>query len=200
MRGGELAPTGSALSGLSFLERLLGVELEWNPLTRASRAARAERAGRLGEALRLYFEAGHEERLLTCIRRTVPDVPHRAVLLEAAGELVALRTAMVSAAQRRVVVAKTIADEVADSALALWDSADRLTSVSAQVLATPRLKHAVEHEVRALANLVAELREARSLVTEAMLTDQAGADRLTTARDRLRAQTEAVREVTRELS
>ena len=54
---------GLGLAGWWWLGRL-GLELEWNPLSAASRAARAERRGCYGDALRWYARTADGERLL----------------------------------------------------------------------------------------------------------------------------------------
>ena len=80
---------GFGLAGWLFGR--MGLELEWNPLSAASRAARAERGGRYGNALRWYARAERGERLVTAnLRYGLPNWPVRAVLIEVGCELVRL--------------------------------------------------------------------------------------------------------------
>src|SRR5689334_15502870 len=90
--------------GLAFLAGLgllgwwwpgaLGVELEWNPLSAASRAARAERRGQYATALRWYARTPRGERLLVAsLKRGLPNWPIRAVVIEVMRELLDLERA-----------------------------------------------------------------------------------------------------------
>src|SRR4051812_37527579 len=66
----------------------LGVELEWNPLSAASRAARAERLGRYAAALRWYARTARGERLLVAnLTHGLPNWPIRAVVIAVMREL-----------------------------------------------------------------------------------------------------------------
>src|SRR6476646_4876595 len=78
---------GLGLAGWWWLRRL-GLELERNPLSAASRAARAERAGQYAAALRWYARAADGERLL--VGRFVyglPNWPVRGLRIELIREL-----------------------------------------------------------------------------------------------------------------
>src|SRR4051812_37345748 len=83
------------LAGLGLLGWLwpgcLGVDLEWTPLSAASRAARAERRGHYAAALRWYARTPRGERLLVAnLVYGLPNWPIRTVVIDVLRELLQL--------------------------------------------------------------------------------------------------------------
>jgi hypothetical protein len=141
---------GFGLAGWWWLGRL-GLELEWNPLSAASRAARAERRGRYGDALRWYARADAGERLLTAsLRYGLPNWPVRTVLIEVGCELVRLErgTLLARAVGVPEAMTRAIAAEAESTADAFWRSAERIGAAAQQVDALrfhPELGREMQH-------------------------------------------------------
>jgi hypothetical protein len=117
------------------LERRGLVELEWNPLSDASRAARAERQGALGEALWYYDRADQPEQVIACLYRNLPESQLRAALLETTAELIDLRRALATLRSLATVDLGNVAEHVAgfaqEMAVSVWQTAERVAAASA---------------------------------------------------------------------
>ncbi len=110
------------------------VELEWNPLSDASRAARAERAGILAEALWYYERTGQPEQVRACLRRNLSDSPLRTALIEATDELLDLQRGLSTLRSLATFDLGPVPDQVAsfahDVAETLWQTAERIAAAS----------------------------------------------------------------------
>jgi len=122
------------------------VELEWNPVSAASRGARAERKGRVGEALAYYAQAGQGDRIERCLQRRLPEWPVRAALIEAAKELSDLQaTARKVQARSAPELAGLIGHLVEDSqnvGAVLWRGADRVVTAAGRLVPNHEAEHA----------------------------------------------------------
>ncbi len=168
---------GLGLAGWWWVRRL-GLELEWNPLSAASRAARAERGGRYGAALRWYARDGQGERRLTAsFLYGLPDWPVRSLLIEVGCELVRLERGTLLARSAGVPEAMTraIAAEAERTAEALWRSAERI-GAAAQQLEVLRYHPRLRHEMQHLAEVRETVRDLRGRLAALTLTGTLGSD------------------------
>jgi hypothetical protein len=166
---------GLGLAGWWWLGRL-GLELEWNPLSAASRAARAERRGRYGDALRWYARASRGEGLLAAnLRYGLPNWPVRALLIEVGCELVRLERGTLLARAAGVPPAMTaaIAAEAESTADAFWRSAERIGAAAQQVDAL-RFHPELRRETRHLGDLLEAVRALRHELAALTLTGTRG--------------------------
>jgi hypothetical protein len=166
---------GLGLAGWWWLGRL-GLELEWNPLSAASRAARAERRGRYGDALRWYARAADGERLLAAnLRYGLPNWPVRAVLIEVGCELVRLErgTRLARAVGVPEAMTRAIATEAEDTADVFWRSAERI-GAAAQQVETLRFHPELGREMLHLGDLLDAVRALRDELAALTLTGTRG--------------------------
>jgi hypothetical protein len=174
---------GFGLAGWWLLGRM-GLELEWNPLSAASRAARAERRGRYGDALRWYARAARGERLVTAnLRYGLPSWPVRAVLIEVGCELVRLErgTLLAHAVGVPEAMTRAIAAEAEGAADVFWRSAERIGAAAQQVDAlrfnlglAPGLAPELGREMLHLGELLDAVRALRDELAALTLTGTRG--------------------------
>jgi len=152
----------------------LGVELEWNPFTAASRAAHAERAGRLSEAFGRYARANQPARVLICLRRALPAWPVREVLLAASAELLDLLTLAAGIDRRSMPeVAGVLTHVVEDGegiAGALWRSAQRTVTAAGLLAGSSVMPRSLQRETAKLERLLESIRETRGSLADLALT------------------------------
>lgn len=155
------------------LASAFGVELEWNPLSTASRAARAERAGRIGQALRLYIKAGQHDRVRDCLLTSLPESEARSMLVAASSEWLALRRALDDARDQALPDGWTdwFSDDTQAPGEVLWRTADRIAAASRHKVESPRIRQAVAREAQKLARLNRALQEARVGLAELALSE-----------------------------
>jgi hypothetical protein len=174
---------GLGLTGWWWVRRL-GVEIEWNPLSAASRAARAERRGRYGAALHWYARAGQGEHLLASrFRYGLPNWPVRSLLIEIGCELVRLErgTLVARAAGVPPAMTQAIAAEAERTAEAFWRSAERI-GAAAQQLEVLRYHPDLGREMEHLADLLQTIRDLRHTLAALTLTGLSGSDERDEAR------------------
>lgn len=139
------------------------VELEWNPLSTASRAARAERSGRIAKALRLYAKANQPGRIIYCLETSLPTWPEKPKILNAAKELLDLQEAAGSPEAEGLPgnMTRHLLDDAERTAEALWMLAGAV--VAAAVLKSPTSSptHQLNREMEKLDRLLARINEAR---------------------------------------
>ena len=175
------------------------VELEWNPLSVASRAARAERAGRVGEALALYVQAGQPGRALECLHLNLPAGPLRDALLRAAESVFALVDS--TAIARRAGVPETVLRQMHDSAKTtgdlLWGIGGRVAAASLQRVEARGVLEGYGRETAKITALGSAIQQAREGLAEATLADK-GAGDVNVGSMRLRAVSDAARSLREE--
>jgi hypothetical protein len=150
------------------------VELEWNPVSAASRGARAERKGRVGEALAYYAQAGQGDRIERCLQRRLPEWPVRAALIEAAKELSDLQaTARKVQARSAPELAGLIGHLVEDSqnvGAVLWRGADRVVTAAAFVSGGRGVPRNLQRETSKLQGLLTSIQETRNSLADLALS------------------------------
>lgn len=116
------------------IERWIGVDFEFNPFSKASRAARGERAGRIGEALRLYASIGEDDRIRECLAERLPNWPVKRPVIAAADALLVLRASAADAKGRGIPATMTTAltREVEATGEIVWRTAHRIVAAAAQ--------------------------------------------------------------------
>lgn len=157
------------------LERRGEVELEWNPLSDASKAARAERRGAVGEALFYYDRAGQPDRLTACIRRNVVTSPLRAAFEEAVEEILALKSAWSKIAMSLPWASWTTdgrtwsyLQEVGEG---LWWTAERVAAASLLWNPSEMVPDFIQEEIDRLELLRQSVRQTRFQLARGILSD-----------------------------
>jgi|GEM_PF-2143978 len=179
------------------LERGGLVELEWNPVSDASRGARAERQGAIGEALWHYDRAGQPTHVITCLYRTLPDCPLRVALLEATAELLDFKNALSSLNTLPTVdlgnLTTHVGDFGRDMSVSLWQTAERVAVASALWGRTDTPPEAGSQTIERLRELRGTIRRVRNELAGFLVsgTDRGGLEmalsRSTTLADTIHA-------------
>lgn len=162
------------VTGLVWLEQRGLVELEWNPLSDASRAARAERAGNLAEALALYERADQSNRVVACLYRNLPASGLRAALIDASGEYLALKAAL-PVLDLLALPARASADRVLgyvdEVGGFLWLTAERLALAFTVWESLDEVADLGPREIEKLNGLTANVRQVRVGLARAILAE-----------------------------
>jgi hypothetical protein len=161
------------------------VELEWNPLSSASRGARAERRGRIGEALTYYSQTGQQKHIEQCLLRRLPDWPVRQALLTAARDLNNLQASARTVRGRSMPELAGLIDHLTEDcqnvAAILWRSADRVATAAAFLSDGQSIPRNLQRETVKLQGLATSIQETRHSLADLALSggkaDQAALER-----------------------
>lgn len=179
------------------VERWLGLELEFNPFSRASRAARGERAGRIAEALALYASIGEDERIRECLAARLPNWAIKRPVLAAADALLVLRASAADAKGRGIPATMTTAmtREVEATGALVWRAAHRIVAAAAQHVDPIEFSDLLAREGERLTRLAQAIQMARVALVKLTLSDGGQGQDLEVAEARLRALASARQEV-----
>ena len=179
------------------LERAIGIELEWNPFSAASRAARAEQGGRISQALHLYVKAGQYDRVRDCLACSLPKGPVQSALISAASEWLDLWRGVNAARARGLPTGWTdwFSDDAQSPAEVLWRTADRVAAFSLHNVDSPRIRQRLQREVSKLTHLTTALHEARVALAELALSEGGQPLAFQKSEGRLRALAQAVQDL-----
>lgn len=157
----------------------------------------AARSSKLIQTLRRQEQSGQHAKLLSLLDETLPTWPVSASLIEATRALLALTRNIAAAEDAGVPEAVTsrLTAESRQTAGALWNLADRVTTAAAFQTDSSRLQTDLEHEEKKLIRLLAALREARDGLAELTLAGTGGRDELRRAEGRFQALAETAREL-----
>ncbi|MCS6802472.1 MAG: hypothetical protein NZ773_11105, partial [Dehalococcoidia bacterium] len=146
-------------------------------LRRALRRARRRyapfiRPGRVSEAMRDFAGLSNRAAVQFVLRRSLPNWPISAAIVEAAGELADLRHGATAALAAGVPagIITTILAESAEASEAVWRIADRVTATAAQRIDGRLLAPALDPEIEKLTNLIQAVRQTRESIAQLTLS------------------------------